>query len=99
VIHLEVRRAADGRIQARRDDGLPLTPEDREAARKLIEQQAPLVTAQAVLANHTPDDIEKIMAVWRRLFGFSESRERIAAQVRELHQWQTKRGAKAIGKS
>lgn len=32
---LEVKRTDDGRILARRKDGLPLTPEDREEAKKL----------------------------------------------------------------
>lgn len=32
---LEIRKSQDGRIQARRVDGRPMTPEDREQARKL----------------------------------------------------------------
>lgn len=32
---LEIRRTADGRIQARRKDGRPLTPEDKEQAQLL----------------------------------------------------------------
>ena len=32
---LEIRKTPDGRIQARRKDGKPLTPEDREQARQL----------------------------------------------------------------
>lgn len=31
-----VRKLLDGRIQARRNDGKPLTSEDREAARRLV---------------------------------------------------------------
>ncbi len=36
---IEIRRTADGRIQARRKDGQPLTPEDREEARRMAETQ------------------------------------------------------------
>ena len=32
---IEIRKTADGRIQARRKDGRPLTPEDREQARRM----------------------------------------------------------------
>ena len=40
---IKVRKTSDGRIQARRLDGLPLTPEDREEARLLAEaKEAPL---------------------------------------------------------
>jgi hypothetical protein len=35
---IEVRRLADGRLQARRLDGRPLTDEDRELARQLAIQ-------------------------------------------------------------
>jgi hypothetical protein len=35
---LEIRTTDDGKVQARRKDGLPLTPEDREQAKKLVEQ-------------------------------------------------------------
>jgi hypothetical protein len=38
MIGLEIRTTEDGRVQARRKDGLPLTPEDGEQAKKLLEQ-------------------------------------------------------------
>jgi hypothetical protein len=38
---VEVKRTRDGRIFARRNDGQPLTPEDREAAKKLANEIAP----------------------------------------------------------
>jgi hypothetical protein len=40
---IEIRKTPDGRIQARRFDGKPLTPEDREEARRLavIEELPP----------------------------------------------------------
>lgn len=39
---LEVKRTPDGRVLARRKDGLPLTPEDREEARNLAHDLPPL---------------------------------------------------------
>lgn len=38
---LEVKKTPDGKILARRKDGLPLTPEDREEAKKLALETAP----------------------------------------------------------
>ncbi len=38
---LEVKRTPDGRILARREDGLPLTPEDREEAKRLSQELPP----------------------------------------------------------
>ena len=35
MAQLEVRRTPDGKVLARRKDGLPLTPEDREEAKRL----------------------------------------------------------------
>lgn len=40
---LEVKKTDDGRILARRKDGLPLTPEDREEAKLLVQaEETPL---------------------------------------------------------
>lgn len=36
---LEVRKTPDGKVFARRKDGLPLSPEDREEARKMIQAE------------------------------------------------------------
>ena len=38
---IQVRRTPDGRIQARRKDGGPLTPEDREYARRMAANSDP----------------------------------------------------------
>jgi len=38
MAQLEIRLTVDGKLQARRKDGLPLNVEDREEAKKLIEQ-------------------------------------------------------------
>ena len=38
---LEVRKASDGKIFARRKDGLALTPEDREEAKRLAQELPP----------------------------------------------------------
>ena len=38
--YLEVKKNPDGKVLARRTDGRPLTSEDREEAKRLIETQA-----------------------------------------------------------
>jgi len=45
---LEVKRTEDGRILARRKDGLPLSPEDREEARLLAQAEGPPLRAWVV---------------------------------------------------
>ena len=44
---LEVKRTPDGRTLARRIDGRPLTPEDREKARQMIQTQEDLTPIRA----------------------------------------------------
>jgi len=48
---LEVRKTADGKVFARRKDGLPLTPEDREQAKMKVQEQE--LEAQEVRENET----------------------------------------------
>ena len=43
---------------------------------------------QSILAEHDEGDILRIMEVWRRLFGFSESREHIETSLRNIRRWQ-----------
>jgi len=38
---LEVRKTPDGKVFARRKDGLPLSPEDREEAKRLVQELPP----------------------------------------------------------
>jgi len=38
---LEVKQTPDGKILAKRKDGLPLTPEDREEAKRLGQELSP----------------------------------------------------------
>ena len=39
MTHLQVKKSPDGRAMARRIDGMPLTLEDRDQARKMIEAE------------------------------------------------------------
>jgi hypothetical protein len=57
--------------------------------------EGPVVSAQTILAEHGADDVGKVVEVWRRLFGFSESRERITAHLAQLERWQNKKIEKA----
>jgi len=53
-----------------------------------IEKRDSLVNMQSILAEHDEGDILRIMEVWRRLFGFSESREHIETSLRNIRRWQ-----------
>jgi hypothetical protein len=50
--------------------------------------EMPSVPAEAILAEHSNAEVDVIIDVWRRLFGFSESRERIAGHLKSLEAWQ-----------
>jgi hypothetical protein len=63
----------------------------RQAKVAATPQQYPVVGLQTILAEHGADDVGKIMDVWRRLFGVSESRERIAAHLEKLNHWANQR--------
>ena len=49
MAQIEVKRAPDGRAMARRTDGKPLTPADREKAREILELSPNLITVNDVL--------------------------------------------------
>lgn len=55
MAHVEVKRTPDGRVLARRRDGLPLGPEDREEARKLAKEVAPLCWNCGAITTETKD--------------------------------------------
>jgi hypothetical protein len=43
---LDVKRQPDGRVLARRKDGRPLTPEDHQMAKKMIDREDPILTVE-----------------------------------------------------
>jgi len=49
--HLQVKKSLDGRVMARRTDGIPLTLEDREQARRMMEPETtgPALTVDDIL--------------------------------------------------
>jgi len=49
MAQIEVKRAPDGRPLARRTDGKPLTPVEREEARRKIEEEDPVVTQDIMM--------------------------------------------------
>lgn len=49
MAQIEVKRATDGRPLARRMDGKPLTPKEREEARRQIEEDDPIVTQDIMM--------------------------------------------------
>lgn len=66
-LYLEVRKLPDGRAQARRRDGRPLTDQDRKAARRLADSM-PGVTVNDVLRLFpgarvlSPEEVAALMA-------------------------------------
>jgi len=57
MAQIEIKRAADGQPMARRMDGKPLTPKEREEARRRIEAEYPLELSPGVQVGITVDDV------------------------------------------
>ncbi len=59
MAQIEVKRATDGRLLARRADGngKPLTPAEREEARRRIEEEYPLELSPDTQVGITVDDV------------------------------------------
>ena len=49
MAELEVKRQPDGKVVARRSDGLPLTPVEREEARRRIKEEDPIITQDIMM--------------------------------------------------
>ena len=63
MIHLQVKKSPDGRVMARRTDGIPLTPEDREKARQMIQTQEDLTPIRAWVVEEVRGDTGELRAV------------------------------------
>lgn len=62
---LEVRKTPDGKVFARRKDGLPLSPEDREEAKRLVQELRPLCWNCGGTTTETRDIYgETVWACW-----------------------------------
>lgn len=62
---LEVRKTPDGKVFARRKDGLPLSREDREKAKRLAEELPPPCWNCGHLMSETKDLYGKsVFACW-----------------------------------
>ncbi|GEM_PF-5273351 len=62
---IEIRKTPDGRIQARRVDGKPLTAEDREEAKKLAQNVPPPCWNCGAIMTPTEDIYGKsVFACW-----------------------------------
>ena len=85
---LEVRKTPDGRIQARRLDGKPLTAQDREEARR---QTEPERIAASVLAENNNGDARHILDVWQRIFGMTLDGRAVADHLKRLRMWERSR--------
>jgi hypothetical protein len=59
-------------------------------AGQIIVQDAPMVNVCTLLAEHDDTEVVQIAALWRRLFGFSESPVHIKKSLGNLRHWQTR---------
>jgi hypothetical protein len=63
---LEVKRTLDGKVLARRKDGLPLSPEDREEAKRLAgEVPPPCWNCEATMTVSRDIYGETVFVCWR----------------------------------
>ena len=78
--YLAIIKRAEGRVS---DDS-------REIAQ--VESQPVLAEglAVSVLAEHEPDEVSCILAVWRDLFGMQLDRRRVEIHLKELRKWQNR---------
>lgn len=60
---LEVKQTPDGKILARRNDGQPLSPEDREEAKKLAQELPPPCWHCGGITTETKDIYGKTVSV------------------------------------
>ena len=68
-------------------------PSDDSSESHLVAPRAetsPLQVSAVVLTEHSDGEAMPIIDVWRRLFGFSESRGRVAVHLKMLRQWHGK---------
>ncbi len=63
MTHLQVKKSPDGRVMARRTDGMPLTLEDREKARQMIQTQEDLTPIRAWIAQEVRGENGELRAV------------------------------------
>lgn len=60
---LEVKKTPDGRTLARRTDGQPLTSQDREEAKQMIQTQEDLTPIRAWVVDRVYGDNEELRAI------------------------------------
>ncbi len=75
MTHLQVKKSPDGRVMARRTDGIPLTPEDREKARQMIQTQEDLTPIRAWVVEEVRGENGDLRAVL------------ICSAILECHLW------------
>jgi len=86
MAQVEVKRAPDGRPLARRTDGKPLTPVEREEAKQMIQAQEDGDLSAKDPAKHQTDEVARILAVWRDL------------GIKDLDRLRARAGLEPVGK-
>ena len=61
--HLEVKKTLDGKVLARRADGRPLTSQDREEAKQVIQTQEDLASIRAWVVEEARGENGQLRAV------------------------------------
>jgi len=54
------------------------------------EATTPESLATSILAGHNPDEANRIVAVWKKLFGVSLNSEEVKNQLAALRKWQSR---------
>ncbi len=72
------------------DEGVSDEPDSREIAQAESQPVSAEGLAVSVLAEHEPDGVSRILAVWRDLFGMQLDRRRVEIHLKELRKWQNR---------
>ncbi len=64
-------------------------------SREIAQAESQPVSAEglavSVLAEHEPDEVSRILAVWQEMFGIKQDRKRIENHLKTIREWQRRR--------
>jgi len=72
------------------DSKIKLPQPPRGAVDNGPEATTPETLATSILAGHNPDEANRIVAVWKKLFGVSLNSEEVKNQLAALRKWQSR---------
>ena len=69
------------------DEGVSDEPDSQDVE----QEESQPVTAEgltvSVLAEHEPDEVTRILAVWQEMFGIKQDRKRIEKHLKTIREW------------